>query len=182
MQAGMRDHGRRDSFLARDRCWIDDPWRVLIRSVFVSTDTQMSIRMINRGDVFEVLEIERKSFNHPMTRVEFLDMITSKNFSCVVYEVNQNVVAYMIFATVRSDHLITGIAVAPEYRFQGIASEMIQHLKFAMRVNKSQIVVSMYQSNVPAMKLFHKNKFGLVDKRSLGSETVLRLRYQKANA
>ena len=148
----------------------------------MSTDTKMAIRMINRGDVFEVLEIERKSFKHPLTRVEFLDMITSKNFSCVVFEVNESVVAYMIFSTVRSDHLITGIAVAPEYRFQGIATELIQHLKCAMRVNKSEIVASMYQSNVPAMKLFHKNKFGLLDKRSLGSETVLRLRYQKANA
>ena len=178
----MLDHGRRDPVLARDRCRSHDHRRLFARSVSVSTDTKMAIRMINRGDVFGVLEIERKSFQAPMTRVEFLDMITSKNFSCVVYEVNQSIAAYMIYATVRSDHLITGIAVAPEYRFQGIATELIQHLKFAMRVNKSQIVVSMYQSNVPAMKLFHKNKFGLLDKRSLGSETILRLRYQKSNA
>lgn len=141
----------------------------------------MAIRWITRADLNDVLAIERQSFSAPMTKTEFIDWLTNDDVVCLVYESRGEIAGFLMYLKMGYTYMIVTLAVSPAYRFQGIATELLQHLKLGHQQDKIQIVVNVTDSNVPAMRFFHKNGFGLVKKESVGKGKECRLRLRFAN-
>lgn len=144
----------------------------------MNTEIPMSIRMVSRSDMDRVVQIEQQSFIAPMTRVEFQDWITRDDTICLVYEVRNTVVAYMMYIMAHESYLIYGLAVDSGYRFQGIATELIDHLKLGLLGNDWQILVSLRSTWVPAIKFYEKQNFRLVNKRKIDGSKEKHLRYR----
>lgn len=127
----------------------------------MNTEVPMSIRMVTRRDYNELLAIEQKSFLAPMTRGELGDWVRRDDTVCLVYEVHDTVVGYMLYMMGQDQYLIYGLAVDPVYRFQGVASELVGHLKLGLLGNKSKIFVSLRSTWLPAIQFFKKQGFRL---------------------
>lgn len=124
-------------------------------------ETTMAIRMITSEHLDAVVRLEQSSFDFPMGRLKLMDWLLKRGSFCLVYEVRGQVVAYMLYAMHghKPTYLLHSIAVDSAYRFQGIASEMLSHLKLGMIDHSWSIFVSVRSYNIPAVLLLTKNGF-----------------------
>ena len=142
-------------------------------------DSTMAIRWINRSDLDDVLSIEQQSYPAPMTRIELMDWLTSSDCICLVYESQGRIAGFVMYLLIGTTWLIQDLAVDPAFRFQGVASELIDYLKLGVRHSQGKIICSVRTNNLPALKLFKKHGFGLVEKfnSKQSKESFVRLRY-----
>jgi len=141
----------------------------------------MAIRMITRSDLADVLELERTSFVAPMSREEFVDWILRDDTFCLVYEVRGQIAGFMLYVLTGKTYLIHSIAVDRGLRFQGVASEMLTHLKYGLIDKGWRILCSVRTGNVPAMQLFWKNGFKKIGSQSIkgSGEAWIRMIYNQ---
>lgn len=144
-------------------------------------EATMAIRMIIRSDLASVLELERSSFVAPMSREEFMDWILRSDTFCLVYEIRGQIAGFMLYVLTGQTYLIHSIAVDPGFRFQGVASEMINHLKYGLIDRGWKIICSVRSGNVPAKELFKKNGFKRIGSQSIkgSGESWIRMIYSQ---
>ena len=112
---------------------------------------QVTIDLMNKTDLPEVLDIERESFPSPWTEGMFTRELNSTHSVCLAARINVEgksviVVAYIIFWLVADEVHLHNLAVKKEYRRQGLAFNLME----AMEVRKS---------NTEAIKLYEKCGF-----------------------
>ncbi|MEO0010293.1 MAG: N-acetyltransferase, partial [candidate division WOR-3 bacterium] len=91
----------------------------------------ISIRCMEERDLDQVLQIEHATFPNPWRRSFFLSDIHRPDGLCIVAENENRVVGYLI-AWGRIEVHIANIAVAAEWRNQGIGTELMKRaLEFA---------------------------------------------------
>ena len=145
--------------------------------------TQMSIRWIQPSDLKQVMEVERESFEFPLTHEEFVDWLKMEQCVCLVYEVRGVVAAYLMYLYDHNRYELLNIAVGRGYRFQRIASELLSHLKMGLNQGRHSISTRVRRKNFPAVNFLLKNGFAVVGKKretvseTEGAEFVLRMRY-----
>ncbi|HCJ67063.1 MAG TPA: ribosomal-protein-alanine N-acetyltransferase [Elusimicrobia bacterium] len=126
----------------------------------------ISIRPLTFNDLNEVLQIENTSFKDPWTKGMFIREIGSNNF-CILREENSNqLLGYFGYWQIFEEFHITNLAVASEYRNQGIGSFILNYLlSEAKRKNCQRIILEVRSTNLPAQKLYFKFGFEIVGKR-----------------
>ncbi|MCA9111114.1 MAG: GNAT family N-acetyltransferase, partial [Planctomycetaceae bacterium] len=88
----------------------------------------VQIRWLIRRDMPEVLRIEQESFEFPWTEEDFLCCLRQRNCIGMVAERDHQIVGFMIYELHKARLNILNFCVAPEFRRQGVGTQMIVRL------------------------------------------------------
>jgi ribosomal protein S18 acetylase RimI-like enzyme len=128
--------------------------------------TQMAIRWMQRHDFERVVALENQCFEFGLSKEEFRDWLRQSDCVCLVYETRGEVVGFLMYVFDDERYYLLNIAVAPEYRFQGVATEMLSHLKMGLCDNRTYLQTKLRLTNAPAIRFFKKNGFAVLRDRS----------------
>ena len=101
---------------------------------------QVTIDLMDKADLPEIMAIERESFASPWTAGMFAKEIDSAHSMCLCVQINfgsKNVVgAYIIFWLVADEAHLHNLAVKKEYRSQGLAFGLMEAMNQIAGANK----------------------------------------------
>ncbi|MDD3806739.1 MAG: ribosomal protein S18-alanine N-acetyltransferase [Candidatus Marinimicrobia bacterium] len=121
----------------------------------------VSFRPMRMDDLDRVLEIEQQCYIDPWHRDNFEYEISVNSVSkMMVLEIKDTLVGYMGLWILPPEIHITNLAVAPDYRFHGLGSYMLEyviHLAYDMRIK--QITLEVRHNNMAALALYRKFGF-----------------------
>lgn len=125
-----------------------------------ATKTNCHIRWMIRRDMFDVLDIEQRSFEFPWDEDAFIRCLRQRNAIGMVIEKDERIVGYVIYELHRTRLHIINFAVHPDFRRAGVGQQMIGKLigKLAPQ-RRSQILLEVRETNVPAQLFFRKMGF-----------------------
>lgn len=87
------------------------------------------LRFIAPSDWPEVMDIERNSFDYPWMEIEFRRLVRQEETTCLVAELDCEVIGYVVYSRMAGGIFINNIAVHEKYRRGGVASEMLRAVK-----------------------------------------------------
>jgi [ribosomal protein S18]-alanine N-acetyltransferase len=124
-------------------------------------DAFISIRKAVSTDIDHVLAIERLSFASPWTRETLASEIAGKEWSrTVVATLDDAPRGFMIYWMVLNEMHLLNLAVHPDYRRTGIATQLLTHLTEVARVEKIlDVFLEVRVSNRGAQFLYRKFGF-----------------------
>lgn len=109
------------------------------------------IRWLIRADMNKVLEIEKQSYASPYNEEDFLKDLRERSTIGMAAEINEQVIAYMIYEMKKNRFNLKKLAVHPDYRRQDVGSQMVNKL-----VNKldpycrNRVIIDIEERNVTA--------------------------------
>ena len=140
------------------------------------TETKFSLRQFNTNDLESVIEINRTCLPENYASFFFLDSYQSCPSAFRVAEVGTRIAGYIMcriehgfsdikrLKFVRKGHIIS-VAVLPEFRRGGIASELVKQALSALRAMKAdECYLEVRETNDTAIKLYEKLRFSLARK------------------
>jgi [ribosomal protein S18]-alanine N-acetyltransferase len=125
---------------------------------------EVTVDLMRKEDLPEILAIERESFPSPWTEGMFAKEIDSAHSLCLCVRINfenKSVVgAYIIFWLVADEVHLHNLAVKKEYRRQGLAFGLMEAMKEIAAENKiTAQTLEVRESNTEAIKLYRKCGF-----------------------
>lgn len=118
------------------------------------------IRSISKGDTKQLAELDKVCFAVPWSEQAFIDETENELANYIIAEDNGAVIGYVGYWKVVDEGHITNIAVSPDYRRKGIASEMLSRIiKAAYDDNLYLLTLEVRKSNIAAQKLYEKFGF-----------------------
>ena len=120
----------------------------------------MEIRMMNNGDIEQIAELEKLCFADPWSVSAFSYELNNPLSLWLVAVEGDTVAGYVGSQTVMGESDMMNVAVAPEYRRQGIAEQLIIDLIRQLNDrNSKSLALEVRQSNLPAISLYEKLGF-----------------------
>lgn len=127
---------------------------------------RIKIRPLELRDLNEVLLIEECSFRPPWSRSTFLSELEEEDRYYVVAEAEGKVIGYAGFYYFFEEGHITTMAVAPNWRRQGIGKLLLNHLiEKAKEIGLKELSLEVRESNQIARKMYQKFGFKMVARR-----------------
>jgi len=125
---------------------------------------QVTIDLMDKADLPEIMAIERESFASPWTAGMFAKEIDSSHARCLCVRINSEdksiVGGYIIFWLVAGEAHLHNVAVKKEYRSRGLAFGLMEAMKEIAGVNKiTSQTLEVRESNTEAIKLYRKCGF-----------------------
>lgn len=120
--------------------------------------SNFTIERMTRADVEQVEAIEQEIFSVPWSEKSFIDACETKENVYIVCKDNGKVLGYCGMWTVLGEGNITNMAVAKEYRRQGIAKRLMSEMeRISIEENGVDVFfLEVRQSNENAKKLYEK--------------------------
>ena len=123
----------------------------------------MTITKMTNVHVLQIAELEKLCFNDPWSEKSIASELNNRLSCWLVALDGDSVVGYVGSQTVLGETDMMNIAVHPDYRKQGVATDLIQSLIDALSKQGSHsLMLEVRQTNEPAKRLYE----------SLGFETV----------
>ena len=123
----------------------------------------MTITKMTNVHVLQIAELEKLCFNDPWSEKSIASELNNRLSCWLVALDGDSVVGYVGSQTVLGETDMMNIAVHPDYRKQGVATDLIQSLIDALSKQGSHsLMLEVRQTNEPAKNLY----------KSLGFETV----------
>ena len=120
----------------------------------------MEIRLMNSRDIDQLAELEKLCFADPWSVSAFSYELNNPLSLWLVAVDGDTVAAYVGSQTVMGESDMMNVAVAPKYRRQGIAEQLIVELIQQLKARDSQsLTLEVRQSNLPAISLYEKLGF-----------------------
>ena len=137
-----------------------------------NTKQQVSVDLMKKDDLPEILAIERASFPTPWTEGMFLDEIRITHAQCLVIKIEIEektfIAAYIIFWFVVDEVHLHNLAVKNEFRRQGLAYNMMNLMKnIAAQMGINRQTLEVRESNHEAINLYRKCGFVVKGRRPL---------------
>ncbi|MEE8415555.1 MAG: ribosomal protein S18-alanine N-acetyltransferase [Desulfobacterales bacterium] len=126
---------------------------------------------ITEADIDQILAIERHSFEDPWPRMTFVQELSNGNASNYAVRhhspgLSKDIIGYICFQVFSGKMHISKVAVALEWRGQGIASWLINAcLKRVVKKGARAAFLEVRGSSISAVKLYLKLGFDIVEKR-----------------
>jgi ribosomal-protein-alanine acetyltransferase len=125
---------------------------------------QVTIDLMGKTDLPEILAIEKESFPLPWTTGMFINELNTAHAQCLSARINYNgksiVCAYIIFWIVADEAHLHNLAVKKEYRRQGLAFSLLGVMKeIAKQAGLKAQTLEVRPSNTAAIKLYEKCGF-----------------------
>ncbi len=117
---------------------------------------QLLTRPATDKDLDYILPIEQNSFDIPWTIEDFIISLDDKHIKIRVAERNKKVVGYMVYESDKREILLSNIAVAVDYRREGIGTYLIDELLHGLNKKRSCCVAFIREKNL-AGQLFFKS-------------------------
>ena len=122
--------------------------------------------LMNEAHVAQIAQLERRCFSDPWSENSIRSELTGRLSLWVVALDGDTVAGYVGSQSVLGESDMMNVAVAPEYRRQGIAQALILELirRLAQQGNHS-LMLEVRASNAPAIALYEKLGFAQVGRR-----------------
>ncbi len=120
-------------------------------------ELRVHIRWILRRDWIEVMDIEFDSFEFPWLEEDFIHCLRRRNVIGLIAEHDERVVAFTVYALNKTQLHILKLAVAPEFRRQGIGSQITRKLIGKLSVRRRNRIVLEVRETATAAQLFWKH-------------------------
>ena len=119
-----------------------------------------AMRRLVYGDLPAVLAIERRSFQTPWSLAMFVLELSKPSGICLAYpaEDGQGLAGYLVCSRYADVWHLMNIAVAPERRREGIASELMNGL-FEQAGEGARYTLEVRTSNSPAIEMYRRFGF-----------------------
>ncbi len=118
------------------------------------------IQKMRKGDLDQVIEIEKRSFSDPWNKGFFSQDIDNEFALPLVVKEGDKVLGYVCLWKILDEIQISNIAVSPESRRRGIAQSMMRRvLETAEEENCTRITLDVRISNQAAISLYQKFGF-----------------------
>ncbi len=121
------------------------------------------IRLMQKSDLSNVVQIEKLVQSHPWTISQFEESLAS--YQCTVLEKNQQVVGFCILQTVLDEANLLLMAIHPSQQGQGLGYQLLDNSIALLKNNPIQIFLEVRESNVAAIALYEKSDFHQIDLR-----------------
>ena len=119
------------------------------------------LRWLIRRDMPEVLRIEQESFDSAWSEEDFLCCLRERNCIGMVVECNQQIVGFVIYELKGTALRILTIAVAVDWRRQGVGTAIVQKLIYKLcHQRRNRIEVFARETNLKAHLFLQR--FGFV--------------------
>lgn len=126
----------------------------------------MEIRQMKKEDILQLAELEKLCFSDPWSVSAFEYELKNLLSLWLVAADGETVAGYVGSQTVMDESDMMNIAVAPAYRRQGIAEQLIASLIEGLQQRQSHcLTLEVRVSNEPAISLYHKLGFLQVGRR-----------------
>lgn len=126
----------------------------------------MLVRGVKREDLDQINEVEKICFSLPWSREAYERELENKLACYLCAEDNGVIVGFMGMWRILDECHITNIAVLPEYRQRGAATQMINKMIEICKCSEiTQMTLEVRESNIPAINLYKKFGFAEAGKR-----------------
>lgn len=127
----------------------------------------MIIRPMTETDLEQVEAIEKACFSIPWSVKSFLDACTTKdNIYLVCCHESDKIMGYCGLWTVLGEGNITNMAVAEEYRKQGVGEALMREMeRLGQLKDVSVFFLEVRESNEPAKRLYEKMGYREIGRR-----------------
>ncbi len=126
----------------------------------------MIIREMKLEDVASIAQLETICFSDPWSETSIASELQNRLSYWLVAEIDGNVAGYVGSQSVLDGADMMNLAVAPEYRRQGIAEALVFALVDHLRQKKViALLLEVRSSNQPAISLYEKLGFVQVGRR-----------------
>ena len=116
--------------------------------------------------VSSLAQIEKQCFSTPWSENALAEEIENPNARFFVALCGEQVAGYIGAHNIVGEVYITNVAVAPDYRRQGVATQLIERLVEISRAENAEfITLEVRENNTSAQALYEKQSFGVVGKR-----------------
>ena len=122
----------------------------------------MEYRIVNAElrHIEQLEQIEQACFSMPWTREQLESQLPDSCHVFIAAESGEAVLGYVGMMYIIDEGYISNVAIAPEYRRQGIADALIDELMGrAAALNLAFVTLEARQSNSPAIALYKKLGF-----------------------
>lgn len=126
----------------------------------------LAIQRMREGDIEQVIVIEKESFSDAWSKKSFIDDLKNPLALPLVVKKESEVVGYASLWQVGKELEIGNLAVARKHRKTGIGKLLMkQVLEEAAKRECSLVLLDVRESNRPAISLYEKFGFSMLDKR-----------------
>jgi len=119
----------------------------------------LTMRPMQDRDLTGVMEIERRSYPHPWTRLIFNDCLHA-GYSCWIADRGGIIEGYGVISVAAGESHLLNLCVRPESQRQGIGVKLLRHLIAIARRHEAEILfLEVRPTNKAAIRLYMTNGF-----------------------
>ena len=118
----------------------------------------LKLRRLGYGDLPSVIAIERRSFPTPWSLAMFVLELSKPSGICLAAEDGDELVGYLVCARYDDVWHLMNVAVNPERRRRGVATELIERL-FEEAGMGARFTLEVRVSNAPAIEMYRRFGF-----------------------
>jgi [ribosomal protein S18]-alanine N-acetyltransferase len=118
----------------------------------------VTLRRLGYGDLPSVIAIERRSFPTPWSLAMFVLELSKPSGICLAAEDSEGLIGYLVCARYDDVWHLMNVAVHPDRRRAGIATELIERL-FEDAGPDARYTLEVRVSNGPAIKMYQRFGF-----------------------
>jgi [ribosomal protein S18]-alanine N-acetyltransferase len=118
----------------------------------------LRLRRLAYGDLPSVIAIERRSFPTPWSLAMFVLELSKPSGICLAAENDQGLIGYLVCARYDNVWHLMNVAVHPEQRRRGVATELIERL-FEEAGPGARFTLEVRVSNGPAIAMYERFGF-----------------------
>ncbi|GLI54049.1 ribosomal protein S18-alanine N-acetyltransferase [Thermodesulfovibrio yellowstonii] len=119
----------------------------------------IKIRNLKEHDLSRVLEIANQSFSIPWSLKSFKNELLNPHSILKVAEFNGEIVGYIVLRKILDEAELLSIAVKPELRRKGIATELIKNVLNEVKDSVKTCFLEVRVSNKEAISFYEKIGF-----------------------
>lgn len=119
----------------------------------------IKIRNLEEQDLPYVLEIVSQSFSIPWSLSSFKNELLNPHSILKVAEFNEEIVGYIVLRKILDEAELLSIAVKPELRRKGIATELIKNVLDELKDSVETCFLEVRVSNKEAISFYEKIGF-----------------------
>ncbi|MBP6191497.1 MAG: ribosomal protein S18-alanine N-acetyltransferase [Acinetobacter sp.] len=121
------------------------------------------IRLMQDGDLEQVVAIERLVQSHAWSAIQFQDALAS--YQCTVYAQAHQVLGFCILQPVLDEANLLLMAIHPSEQGKGLGYALLDHSIAQLKNSPIQIFLEVRESNKAAIALYEKSGFHQIDLR-----------------
>ena len=126
----------------------------------------MDYILMNESHIQPIAELEKICFTDPWSENSIRTELGNALSLWIVAEEEGNLAGYVGSQSVLGWADMMNLAVAPDYRRQGIGEKLVEELIFRLKANNvTCLTLEVRQSNIPAIQLYQKMGFTEVGRR-----------------
>jgi ribosomal-protein-alanine N-acetyltransferase len=119
---------------------------------------ELRLRRLGYGDLPSVISVERRSFPTPWSLAMFVLELSKPSGICLAAEDSEGLVGYLVCARYDDVWHLMNVAVHPDRRRRGVATELIERL-FDDAGTDARFTLEVRVSNGPAIAMYQRFGF-----------------------